>query len=38
MTEPHFKEGTTEKMESTQVALSLHGENSSLCFIEAVRQ
>jgi len=29
---------TTEKRESPQVALSLHEENSSLGFIEAVHQ
>jgi len=38
MTEKHLKEGTTEKMESPQVALSLHAEKSSLGFIEDVRQ
>jgi len=38
MTEYLLKEGTTEKMESPQAALSLHEENSSLGFIEAVSQ
>jgi len=39
MIELYLKEGKTENSESPQVrALSLHEENSTLCFAEADRQ
>jgi len=38
MTEKHLKEGTTEKLESPQVALSLNEENSIPDFIDDVGQ